>query len=157
HAAGAYAKGERGARNIDERAIRDPGLVQQILEHEALVDDEVGCLVGLNTTLDACRRAILDGELVAARTLEFLAELGEDRGHVAGTQDLDVRGMGPRQRSKTNCQSQQRCTGERYPHRASSSLVSNFPTAPKLHGRTRAEKCPRRTSNSMQDAVVFGR
>jgi hypothetical protein len=74
--------------------------VQQILEHEALVDREVGCLVDFNTTLNACRRALLDGELVAARTLEFLAELGEDRGHVAGTQDLDVRGMSPRQRSK---------------------------------------------------------
>src|SRR5271156_4893884 len=74
-----------GARNIDQRTIRDPSLVQQILEHEALVDDEVGCLVGFNTTLDACRRAILDGELVATRTLEFLAELGEDRRHVAGT------------------------------------------------------------------------
>ena len=32
---GAHAECERGARNIDERAIRDPSLVQQILEHEA--------------------------------------------------------------------------------------------------------------------------
>src|SRR6266446_963578 len=95
--------------------------------------------------------------LVAARTLEFLAELGEDRGHVAGTQDLDVRGMSPRQRSKTNCQSQERCTGESYPHRISSQSCLEFPRAPKLHGRTRAEKYPRRTSNLTQDAVMFGR